>query len=128
MSGLSAYREQETANAIMAGGVWIALHTADPGNDGSSNEVDESEYSRIEVGESNLNTSGDGPTQISVDTDVTFDAADTDWGTITHTSMWDSETGGDCECVGEIPSDDQRDVTENDRIEFLSGDITFDID
>ena len=132
MSGLTAQAESDTITDIVFGGtgdVYLALHTSDPGNspDGTT-EVSDSNYSRVQVEESDFSETGDGPTTLTNDVEISFDPFDDDVGDITHGSFADSGTEGtaDFQVVGSLSP--VRNFSAGEFANFQSGEITFEID
>lgn len=95
MSDFSTSRETTIANNLIAGGVYVSLHTADEGQepDGSS-EVSAADYDRVNVAQADWTVSGSNPTTITNDNIISFGTTQNDWGAITHGCLWDSATGG----------------------------------
>ena len=73
------------------GSVWLAAHTADPGNNAANNEVAATDYTRVEVPITAFDTTARTRTN---NTAIEFVQAQSDWGTITHISVWDADSGG----------------------------------
>lgn len=128
MGGISPHREDEIFQNIIANDPWVALHDGSPSSDGSTNEISGDNYSRVQLTESEWDISGSDPAELANDIDISFPEASGDWGTITAVSLWDSETGGNCELTYDIETDDQREIKENDTFEVATGNLTFTID
>jgi len=95
--------------------VYVGLHTGAPGESGSANEVSGGDYERKDV--TNDNTGFDAASTVStVGTKknaaiIQFvDPVGANWGVITHFSIWDDATAGNCLMVGALNSS----VTVND--------------
>jgi hypothetical protein len=132
MSGLTAQAESDTITEVVFGGsgdVYLALHTSDPGNspDGTT-EVSDTNYSRVQVQESDFTETGDGPTTLTNDVEISFAPFDADVGDITHGSFADSGTQGtaDLQVVGSLSP--VRNFSAGEFPNFQSGEITFEID
>jgi len=132
MSGLTAQAESDTITEVVFGGtgdVYLALHTSDPGNspDGST-EVTDGDYDRVQVQEADFTESGNGPTTLTNDNDISFDPFDGDVGDVTHGSLCDGATEGtaDYQVVGSLSP--VRNFSAGEFVNFQSGEITFDID
>jgi len=132
MSGLTAQAESDTISEVVFGGtgdVHLALHTSDPGNspDGTT-EVSDTNYSRVQVQESDFTESGDGPTTLTNDVEISFDPFDANVGDITHGSFADGSTTGtaDFQVVGSLTP--VRNFSAGEFPNFQSGEITFEID
>ena len=89
MAGLSAATEVLVLNTILTG-VFVSLHTADPGDSGAS-EVSGGSYVRQSVAFANA---GSNPTIASNNALVQFPAATAAWGMITHFGLWTAATAG----------------------------------
>jgi hypothetical protein len=102
MAGFSDYLEQALLNATLRATaytspakIYIALHTADPTDDGSVGEVVGNGYARREIAFSAPTSDGTGYKCVN-SADVTFPDPTGNWGTITHLSLWDADTAGNC--------------------------------
>lgn len=68
--------------------LYVALHTDDPGDDATMNEVDSLGYSRYQTtipGDWDVPQTGEFENAI----DLEFQPAEENWGEITHFSLWD---------------------------------------
>lgn len=112
--------------------VYVGLHTADPGNDGSNNELDAADYERAETAAADWTVSSEAPTEVENVNEIQFPVAESNWGDVTHTSLWDAQDGGNCLWQGELVDDEgepeTRTITEDDRLVFLEGEYTADLD
>lgn len=91
--------------------VYIALHTADPTDAGTTGEVATGSYARVAV---TTGTSGSGAgsgwgapgssgtINSTNGSAVTFPAPTANWGTITNFSVWDASSGGNCLATGQL--------------------------
>jgi hypothetical protein len=100
---LSNYAETLVANFLFNGQTatrptawYVALHTGEPGETGASNEVSAGGYARTAVV---FGAASSGAVSNSGDVEYTASA---DWGVITHVSIWDAETAGNCLAVGAL--------------------------
>lgn len=113
------------ASPTAIGTVYVALHTSDPGDapDGST-EVGAADYSRVGV---SAGSGWDTPSAGQFDnaSEVTFGVATNNWGTITHVSLWDASTGGNCLAAYGLNTNKTIDV--DDEARFLAGDLSFTI-
>lgn len=98
MSDLTDYGENQAAAALLGTGTfYLALHTGDPGETGASNEVAATGYARQG---SAFTASGSAATSDSACNFPTqTSGADV---TVTHASIWDAVTGGNCICKGPL--------------------------
>lgn len=141
MSDIASHLESEVLNwcfqatdmATAPGTLYVALHTADPGSDGTSSELDSSSgasgYSRYEASAPGEFTapSGSDPTSVSNDGDFVFNEATGDWPTVTHVSIWDTaDSTGNALWKGDL--DNSRDVVSGDQFVLRSGSLTVDLD
>ena len=102
MAGFSDYLEQALLNATLRATaytsptkVYISLHTEDPTDDGSKGEVSGNGYARQEIAFDAPIVHGTGYKCLN-SADVTFPDPTGNWGTITHLSLWDAGTAGNC--------------------------------
>jgi len=72
--------------------VYAGLHTGDPGEDGTANELVGNGYSRTAGAFGNVSVIGDA-VSITNNAAIDFGPATASWGTITHMSIWDSASG-----------------------------------
>jgi len=81
----------------------VALHTGNPGLDGAANEATYSGYGRVSTTFTADQPSGAGTAwRVRNDADVTFAATDAAV-TITHVTVFDANTNGNCLVVLELP-------------------------
>jgi hypothetical protein len=107
--------------------VYVGLHTGAPGDDGASNEISTNStgYSRTAV------PTGSGWNQPSANEasnagEVAFGPADTDWGDVSHFTVWDSQTGGNCLWTADLGT--TRTILTDDEARFAAGELTFTVD
>lgn len=106
------YREQllgEWRGVAFAfpGTTYLALHTADPGLDGSGAEVSGGAYARVAITSNTTNwgapSDAGGAEAITNLVDLTFPTpAGADWGVVTHWGLWDAASGGNLLISGEL--------------------------
>ncbi|MFN3522230.1 MAG: hypothetical protein ACK4YQ_08265 [Phenylobacterium sp.] len=79
------------------GARYLALHTGDPGETGAANELSGSGYARqaASFGAASSGSASNTSTH-------TFTAAGGNWGTVTHFSIWDAASSGNCLYVGAL--------------------------
>ena len=94
MSDLTDFAENKAAaNLLGTGTYYIALHSADPGEAGAANELAAaSGYARQP---DTFTVTGDTAAN---DSAISFGPATADQGTVTHFSIWDAATAGNCIC------------------------------
>lgn len=70
---------------------YLALHTADPGETGATGEVATGGYARqaVTFGAASGGAAANSSTH-------TFTPSGANWGSITHFSIWDAATAGNC--------------------------------
>jgi hypothetical protein len=106
--------------------IYVSLHTADPGDNGSGAEVAGTGYQRegIDTGASSGWTapaSGDSGYKTDNAADVTFPAAGASWGTVTHAALWDSLTTGNMLFYGQLGT--SKTVSTGDVLVISAGDL-----
>ena len=100
--------------------LYVALHTADPTNSGEANEVAAGDYGRAAT-----TANGDWTrtaNEVENANDIEFGIATSNWGEITHFSLWDAETEGNA--LAQSALDASTTIDENDEIRFLAGALT----
>jgi hypothetical protein len=128
MTDLSGYREEQTLESMISGGAYVALHNGDEGNspDGSQ-EVSAGDYDRVQVAEGDWSVSGEGPTTLENDNVIDFGTTSSDWGTITHASIWDGASDADNPQTSTIDVENAGDAPEGIQVEIPAGALTFEI-
>lgn len=108
------------------GNIYVALHTSDPGDSPSgSTEVGAGDYSRVST---TAGTDWDttlNPTGFDNTNTISFGQATSDWGTISHVSLWDAATGGNC--LAAYALDSSVTINTDDTLEFNAGQLSFEI-
>lgn len=137
MSDFTTYVEQQVRDWMSQGtdmpvapaNLYVALHTSDPGNDpDGTTEVGAADYSRVSTaaGTDWATTGTGGPSGFENAVEITFSEATSDWGTITHVSIWDaSDTTGNA--LAAYALNTQKTINTNDQARFKAGDLSFDI-
>jgi len=94
---------------------FVALHTADPGETGAAGEITGAGgYARQAA---TFTANGNGTTDN--DATITFGpATGADWGTITHVSVWDASTSGNCLIKGALTA--SKAVAVGDSLQFAA--------
>lgn len=133
MSNLTDWLELELAEWIFQdsfmpspeSSVYVALHTANPGEDTpDANEVNATDYDRVQVSTSGwtIDTSG-SEVVVTNDNAIVWSEAQTDWGTISHGSLWNGpDSGDDAFLVGSFATTES--VNEGETYEIRGGDLT----
>lgn len=126
MTAKTDYAEKAVLDWVLLGatptrpsGVWLALHTADPGETGATAEHGAGiGYSRQSVTFAAA-TSGAGTAASS--NSQTFTASGAGFSTVTHGSLWDASSGGNCLYKGALTA--SKTVAAGDSIVFATGAI-----
>ncbi|WP_340109450.1 hypothetical protein [Pikeienuella sp. HZG-20] len=93
MTDLTNYGENLTAEAALGGGAfYVALHSEDPTETGAVGEISGDGAAREAT---SFTVTGD---TAASDAELVFGPATADKGTVTHVSVWDAATGGNCIC------------------------------
>jgi hypothetical protein len=136
MADMTNYLEEEILNHIFRRSaifgtpttVFVALHTGDPGEAGTANEISGGAYARqgVDTGSGTNWTDPATGTQGESDNnaDITFPQATAAWGTISHVSIWGTASAGDTSDVwlkGSLTTD--KAVASGDTFKFASGDL-----
>ena len=128
MSDFSTYVEEQIVNWMVGGtdmpvshtNVYVALHTADPTNDGTENEVTAGSYTRIET-----TANGDWDrtgNEFSNAVEIEFPEATEDWGEVSHFTLWDGATDTD-NVLAQSSLDSARSIQEGDIALFRIGSL-----
>jgi len=130
MSALSNDLESKLAKILFGGvaytaptSIYFALHTGDPTETGTANEVNTSGtgYARVGLTNNSTNFSENGTGLGSNAVAIVYAAATANWGTITHFSAWDALTGGNLLYYGSLNS--SQAIVTNDVPRFNIGGI-----
>jgi hypothetical protein len=95
---------------------YLALHTADPGETGATGEVSGNGYARQAV---TFGAASSGA--VSNTSAHNFTAAGGSWGTVTHFSIWDASTSGNCIYYGTLAA--SRTIGDGETGTVAAGDI-----
>lgn len=125
MTAKSDYAEKAVLDWVLLGAtptrpsaIYLALHTADPGETGATSELSGNGYARIAVTFAAA-TSGAG-TAASSNAQL-FTATGSGFGTVSHASLWDSLTTGNCLYKGSLTA--SKAVAAGDQLNFAAGSI-----
>ncbi|WP_323192421.1 hypothetical protein [Halostella sp. PRR32] len=105
--------------------VYVALHTADPTDAGTSNELAAGGYSRQSVSNPGGWTSSGNTAENA--NGIAFGPATEDWGDITHVTVWDGSASTD-NVLWVTALDTTRTVLTDDELRFRAGDLSFEVD
>lgn len=126
--GLSNYAEKKlldhllgVASFTMPSTVYLAVHTADPGEDGSASEIAATRVSLTW----NATTLGAGTTSNA--SSATFASMPTTTLAASYFSLWDASSGGNCLATGQL-TNARGPFTSGDTLTFAAGAITGSID
>lgn len=134
MGGLSNYSEDNVVNALVhhvnmpaaPTTVYIAAHTGDPSDDGSTNEVAISGYVRIAVTAATGFTASSAGASHNVN-EILFADATADWGDVNHASIWDASTSGHCLLISDAFADPKT-VNAGDALRIPAGALVVSLD
>jgi hypothetical protein len=118
MPGLSSAGEAAVL-APLTTTAYVSLHTADPGNTGTS-EVSGGAYAR--VGPAAFVNTGSNPTVASNSALLSFPSATAGWGAITYFGLWSAATAGTFLGSGFLSG--TTTVNNGDTTRFLVGSLT----
>ena len=93
MSALTNYAENRALDYLLAGTVYVSLHVADPGEEGTAGEVTaalDAGYARQAV---SFNPAANGRTSNAAALSWTVDAGSPGY-VVTHIGIWDAQAGG----------------------------------
>lgn len=111
--GVTAAGEVRALNALL-NGAYVSLHIGDP--QGGGVEVSGGAYSRQAYP---YNLSGADPTVAANNALIAFNAATTDWGTVTHYGIYSAVSGGTL--LSSDPLDNPRAIFTDDVLRFAAG-------
>ncbi len=124
MSEMSNYLENELIDHVFRNAaytspttVYVALHTADPGEAGGNELPVLNGYARVAV---TFGAPSDGSSTNSGS--VSFTASGGNWGTITHFSIQDAASAGNMLVYS--PLDTSRVINDGDTLQFNAAAIT----
>lgn len=129
MGSFSNYLEDELLDHIFGCGttdytppadIYVALSTADPGEDGSTiAEPSGGSYARVQSDESDWGTSSGGT--VSNTAELSFTTATGAWGAITHFALYDDPSAGNMLGYGSLTT--PKTVGVGDTAKFAIGDL-----
>lgn len=101
---------------------YIQLHTGDPGETGASNQVSGNGFARQQA---TFAPSSSGITSNEAD-EVFGPCTGSDWGTVSHISVWDALTSGNCLAKGALTASKLVEV--GDSVTLATGDLVISLD
>jgi len=101
--------------------VYVALFTSATDDSGGGTEVSGGSYARQAV---TLSAASGGASENSAD--ITFPQATADWGTITHLTLMDAESGGNMLMHTQL--DASKTINNGDTFKISSGDLDITVD
>ena len=125
----SNYLETEILDHVFGGAaytapgtLYLALHTADPAEDGSGAEVSTSgtAYARATVA---FTTSGNTTSNTAA---VEYATATANFGTVSHVAVWDASTGGNMLAYAALTS--SKTIETGDVFRVPAGDLDITLD
>lgn len=135
MTDLTHYGEEQVLDWFSQGvdltaptNLHVALHTADPGqNPDGTTEVSAGDYGRVETAAgTDWDVTGNAPRTTDNTSEISFGTASNDWGTISHVSLWDAATGGNCLAAYDLST--SKAIDTDDEAVFAAGDLSFQVD
>lgn len=104
--------------------VYVGLHTGSPLDDDSgANEVTTAGSAYVRKVASFATAAGGSA---STDATITFDAATSNWGTITHISLYDASSAGNLIFHGAVTT--SKTIETGDTFQISSGNLTISLD
>jgi hypothetical protein len=101
---------------------FVALHTADPGETGATGELSGNGYAR-----QSATFTEDTNGLVDNDADITFGPnTGSNWGLVSHVSVWDAVSVGNCLAKGALSSSVTINV--NDSLKIAAGALDVSID
>jgi hypothetical protein len=101
---------------------FVALHTADPGETGATGELSGNGYAR-----QSATFTEDTNGLVDNDADINFGPnITTPWGTVTHVSVWDASSAGNCLAKGALSSSVA--IAVNDSLKIAAGALDISLD
>jgi len=136
MSAASNYLEAKVLDHVLRvtsfsqpSGLWLALFTNTSGNAAANLEAgtltDEVSTSGSAYGRKTVAftaASGTNPCSSATNATVTFDAATSNWGTITHVAVMDAATSGNVLFYGAVTT--SKTIEQGDTFQVSSGNLT----
>jgi hypothetical protein len=129
MTALANYAENLLIDWMLTAGAatrptawYLALHTADPTETGATGELSGNGYARQSIA---FDAAASGATANSGQ--ITFGPnTGSNWGTVTHSSVWTASTSGNCLFKGALTA--SKSIAVGDSLIFAIGDVDFSLD
>lgn len=126
MAGFTDYLEDKVLNHVFGGTaytapstLYVGLFTAAPSDTGGGTECTGGSYARKDMAA--MTVSGTSPTTATNGAAIEFVTATGDWGTVTHTGIFDASSGGNL--IAWAALDTSKTVTNGDVFRFNAGDL-----
>lgn len=126
MAAASDYWEDVILDSLLDATLYLALSTADPGEDGTGiAEPSGGGYARAQILTTDWAAASGGAK--STDEDIAFGAPSGNWGTITHIALFDAVSGGNMLLHAELAYSKEI-LSGASAPTFAAGDLTVSID
>lgn len=100
-NAIRAWFRGTTFPTVVAGQLWVALHTTTPTGDTGGAEVSGGAYARVALSVSTA-FADNGAGRLTNASDITFPTASADWGTVVGWSLVSAATGGVRRAMGSL--------------------------
>jgi hypothetical protein len=114
----AVFNHTTTGGGLPTTDVWVKLHTGDPGEAGTNNAAGETTRKQVSMAAASGGAS-------SSDADLVWTNVSTT-ETITHVSVWDASTAGNCLWVGALTA--SKALNAGDTFTIPSGSFTASLD
>lgn len=108
-------------NYSRPGTVYVQLHTGAPGDDGTANVATGTGIARVAVTNNATNFPAAASGAKANGIDIVWPVAGGSWGTVTHFSIFDALTSGNCLGTGALGA--SQAITTNDIYAIPAGDL-----
>lgn len=103
--------------------IYISLHTADPGEDGTTGEVSGNAYARASLTNNGTNFPAASGGVKATGAAASFPTpTPSGWGDVTHFALWDAATTGNCLAVSNAFA--AQTINAGNTVSFASGALT----
>lgn len=114
----AVFNSSTTGGGLPTADAWVKLHTGDPGEDGTANAAGETTRKQVACAAASSGS-------VASNADLTWTNVSTS-ETISHVSVWDASTGGNCLWTGALSA--SKAVTAGDTFTIPSGSFTAALD